>query len=63
MVLASNICARVNIFEEKYKITSYDRNLTNFFPKLLSEILLKHEVLKIINTFFGKNITPFGMRA
>ena len=31
MVLASNICARVNIFEEKYKITSYDRNLTNFF--------------------------------
>ena len=30
MVIASNICARVNIFETKYKITSYDRNLTNF---------------------------------
>ena len=49
MVIASNICARVNIFEKKYKITDYDRNLTILFPKLLSEIFLKHEVLKIIH--------------
>ena len=49
MVLASNICARVNIFEKKYKITSYDRNLTNFSSKLLSEIFLKHKGLKIIH--------------
>ena len=49
MVIASKICARVNIFEKKYKITDYDRNLTILFPKLLSEIFLKHEVLKIIH--------------
>ena len=49
MVIASNICARVNIFETKYKITSYDRNLTNFFPQLLLEIFLKQKVLKIIH--------------
>ena len=49
MVIASNICARVNIFGTKYKITSYDRNLTNFFPQLLSEIFRKHKVLKIIH--------------
>ena len=49
MVIASNICAWVNIFGTKYKITSYDRNLTNFFPQLLSEIFRKHEVLKIIH--------------
>ena len=49
MVIASNICARVNIFEKKYKITDYDRSLTILFPKLLSEIVLKHEVLKIIH--------------
>ena len=49
MVIASNICARVNIFEKKYKITDYDRNLTILLPKLLSEIFLKHEVLKIIH--------------
>ena len=45
----NNICARVNIFETKYKITSYDRNLTNFFPQLLLEIFLKQKVLKIIH--------------
>ena len=49
MVIAGNICAWVNIFEKKYKITDYDRNLTILFPKLLSEIFLKHEVLKIIH--------------
>ena len=49
MVIASNICARVNIFGKKYKITDYDRNLTILFPKLLSEIVLKYEVLKIIH--------------
>ena len=49
MVIASNICARVNIFEKKYKITDYDRNLTILLPKLLLEIFLKHEVLKIIH--------------
>ena len=56
MVIASNICARVNIFETKYKITSYDRNLTNFFPQLLLEIFLKQKVLKIIH--FGEKYYP-----
>ena len=56
MVIASNICARVNIFGTKYKITSYDRNLTIFFPQLLSEIFLKHEVLKL--THFSEKYYP-----
>ena len=49
MVIASNVCARVNTFEKKYKNTSYDRNLTNFSSKFLSEIFLKHKGLKIIH--------------
>ena len=56
MVIASNVCARVNIFEKKYKITDYDRSLTIFFPQLLSEIFLKHEVLKI--THFSEKYYP-----